>query len=181
MPKADLQRFQKLSEQSRDFKYVLVKVDPETVKVSSAEIESYYQENQRLFQNPEKVKLAYIELKEEELIEQADVSVDDARAIYDGQIERYMTSELRKTRQILVKVPNDLAADAAEWGAALDKANGYAQQLKEGATFEDLAKQYSEDQLSAGKGGIAIDAHTSLDQTCHLFEIAGFVEFFLLN
>ncbi len=153
MPKADLQRFQKLSEQSRDFKYVLVKVDPETVKVSSAEIESYYQENQRLFQNPEKVKLAYIELKEEELIEQADVSVDDARAIYDGQIERYMTSELRKTRQILVKVPNDLAADAAEWGAALDKANGYAQLLKEGAVFEDLAKQYSEDQLSAGKGG----------------------------
>ncbi len=153
LPKTDLQRFQKLTEQARDFKYAIVKVDPNAVTVSSDEIDNYYKENQQLYQTPEQVKLAYIELKEEELTDQISVSADDARAIYDSQPERYVTDELRKARHILLKVPNEVAADAIEWDEALDKANGYIQQLKEGASFAELAKQHSEDSLSAEKGG----------------------------
>lgn len=153
LPKTDLQRFQKLSEQSRNFNYAIVEVDTSAVSVTSDEIDNFYNENQQLYQTPEQVKLAYIELKEEELTEQISITTEDARVIYDSQPERYVSDELRKARHILLKVPNEIAADAIEWDEAMDEANGYFQQLEEGATFAELAKQHSEDSLSAEKGG----------------------------
>ena len=179
MPKADLQRFQKLSEQSRDFNYAIVKADPDAITVSSTEIEHYYKENQQLYRTPEQVKLAYIELKEEEIADQVDVTADDARVIYDSQPERYTTDELRKTRHILLKVSDEVAGDAIEWDEALEKANGFVQQLKDGASFSELARQHSEDSLSAEKGGeigyIAPGdfASTQLEQALFSLKVGG--------
>ncbi len=153
MPKADLQRFQKISDQTRDFKYAIFAIKPEAVNVSDEEVEKYFDENQQLFRTPEQVKLAYIELKESDLIEQITFSADQAREIYDAQQENYMTDELRRARHILFKVPNEVSADAIEWDEALEKANEIVKQLDEGASFADLAKQNSEDSLSADKGG----------------------------
>ena len=153
MPKADLQRFQKLSDQTRNFKYAVVKVEPDSVTVSAEEIENYYKENQQLFQTPEQIKLAYIELKEKELSEQINITVEDARVIYDSHPERYMTAELRKTRHILLKVDNEISPDATEWDEAMKKANDLVQQLDAGASFAEIAKQSSQDSSSADKGG----------------------------
>lgn len=151
--KADLQRFQRLSEQSRDFSYALVRVDPDSVTISQDQIDDYYNANQSVFRTPEQVRLAYIELKEEALVDPARVTDDDARAIYAEQAEQHVTSELRKVRHILTKVPEQTAADAPEWGEALGKASEYVRQLEAGASFAELARQHSEDTLSAGKGG----------------------------
>ena len=151
--KADLRRFQRLSEQSRNFSYALVRVDPGSVAVPPDRIDDYYNANQALFRTPEQVRLAYIELKEEALMDQARVTDGDARAIYTEQAERYVTGELRRARHILVKVPDEIVADAPEWDEALEKARGYVQQLEAGASFAELARQHSEDTLSAGKGG----------------------------
>ncbi len=153
IPKADLQRFQKLSEQTRDFDYAIVKVSSDTISVSDEESRNYYNENQQLFQTPEQVKLAYVELKEEDLVKEITVNAEDVRAIYDGQPERYMTDELRKTRHILLKVPNEAGADGLEWDEALDKANELVKQLDDGGDFAELATQHSQDSLSADKGG----------------------------
>jgi peptidyl-prolyl cis-trans isomerase D len=153
IPKAELQRFQKLSEQTRDFKYAVVTVNPDTVSISDAEIENYYNENKQFYKTPEQVKLEYVELKEEDLADNITVSDADAKAIYDSQSERYRTAELRKTRSILLKVPNELSADTVQWEQTLEKANGLVAKLKEGASFAELAKQNSEDALSAEKGG----------------------------
>ena len=153
MPKADLQRFQKLAEQSRDFKFSVIKVGPQAESVGSTEIEKYYNENQSLFKIPEQVRLAYIELKEDELIDQISVSTDAARVLYTAQKERHTTSELRKARHILLKVSNEIATDSEQWDAALKKANDLIKQLDDGAAFEELARQHSEDSLSAEKGG----------------------------
>lgn len=153
IPKSDLQRFQKISEQTRDFKYAVVAVKPEAITVTDAEIESYYNDNKQYYQSPEQVKLAYVELKEQELVDSIAISDDDAQAIYDSQSGRYRSAELRKARHILLKVPSELGADAIEWDEAIEKAESIVKQLEDGAAFAELAEKISEDTLSAQKGG----------------------------
>ncbi len=175
IPKSELQRFQSITEQTRDFKYALVSVQPDEVTVSEEEIEKYYNENQQFFQTPEQVKLAYVELKEQDIADSINVSTDEAKSIYEAQLERYMSAELRKARHIMFKVPSELGADAIEWDEAMEKANGLVQQLKDGADFAELAKQHSEDTLSAEKGGdmgfIAPGDFTSKDLEDALFAL----------
>ncbi|MFK7816066.1 MAG: SurA N-terminal domain-containing protein, partial [Gammaproteobacteria bacterium] len=152
-PKSELQRFQKIAEQTRDFKYAIVTLKPEAVTVTDAEIENYYSENKALYQTPEQIKLAYVELKEEDLVDSINVSAEDAQAIYDGQLERYRSAELRKARNIMFKVPAELGAEAIEWDVAMEKAEAIIKQLDDGAAFAELAEKNSEDTLSANKGG----------------------------
>ncbi len=153
IPKAELQRFQKISEQTRDFKYAVVTVKPESITVSDIEIDAYYNDNKQFYKTPEQVKLAYVELKEEDLADSISVSEEDAQAIYDSQSERYRTTELRKARHIMFKVPSELGADAIEWNQATEKAEAIVKQLDDGADFSELAEKNSEDTLSAKKGG----------------------------
>ena len=153
IPKAELQRFQKISEQTRDFKYALVEVNPDAITVADADIESYYNESKQFYQTPEQVKLAYVELKEQDLADSISVSDEDAQAIYDSQPERYQTAQLRKARHIMFKVSSELGSDAMEWDEAMEKANALVAKLEEGASFAELATQNSEDTLSAQKGG----------------------------
>ncbi len=153
MPQTDLRLFQKLAGQTRDFQYAVVRVDADTVTVSPQEVDDYYRENQLLYQVPERVKLAYVELLEEQLAGQIEITVEDARSIYTSQAAHYVTDELREARHILFKVPDEIATDAIEWDEAMGKANDILQQLEAGAAFAELAKRHSEDSLSAEKGG----------------------------
>lgn len=153
MTQADLQRFQQLFRQSRDFSYALVQISPDSIEVSDQEVDDYYKENQAQFQTPEQVRLAYIEVTEDALFDQIRVGEDEALSIYREQPERFMTSELRRARHILIRVPEQVAGNPAEWDRAREQANEYIRQLKGGASFEKLARLYSQDTLSAGKGG----------------------------
>ena len=175
IPKSELQRFQSISEQTRDFKYALVSVKPEEITVSDEEIEKYYQENKQLYLTPEQLKLSYIELKEQDIADNTNVTADDAKSIYESQLERYMSAELRKARHIMFKVPSELGTDAIEWDEAIEKAKGLVQQLDDGADFAELAKQHSEDTLSAEKGGdmgfIAPGDFTNKDLEDALFKL----------
>lgn len=151
--KADLQRYQRLLEQSRDFSYALVRMPPDSVTVTPDQVDEYYQENRQWLRTPEQVKLAYIELNEASLLDQASVTGEEARILYDEQPERYVTDELRRVRHILVKVADPETATAAQWNEALEKAEGYVEELRAGAAFDQLARQHSDDTLSAEKGG----------------------------
>ena len=153
MTQADLQRFQQLSEQSRDFSYALVQISPDSIEVSDQEVDDYYKENEVQFQTPELVRLAYIEVAEETLFDQIRVDEDEALSIYQEQPERFMTSELRKARHVLIRVPEQAAGNPAEWDRARERATEYIRQLEAGTSFEKIARLYSQDTLSAGKGG----------------------------
>ena len=153
IPNGDLRHFQRLSEQSRHIEYALITVRPDAVSVSPEEIDNYYRDNQQLYRTPQRARLAYIEIKEEALQDNIRIAEQDARTIFETQPERYISPELRKARYILLKVPNDVAADAIEWDEATEQANDLVKQIKEGAAFTDLAMQHSQDILSAEKGG----------------------------
>ena len=153
MTSTDLRRFRMLLEQSRDFSYALVRVSPDLVTITQEQVDEYYQENRQWLQTPEQVRLAYVELKEKDLFDQIHVSGEEARILYDDQSERYMTDELRKARNILIKVQDPETAGAGEWSTALEQADELMRRLEEGAAFDELAREHSQDMLSAGKGG----------------------------
>ncbi|MGR6980794.1 SurA N-terminal domain-containing protein [Testudinibacter sp. P27/CKL/0425] len=108
-------------------------------QVSDQEVEQYYQANQAAFMVPELVKVEYIDITKpdvEKNIQVGDVEVaqyyQDNKAQFSG-----------RTNQHLAHIQ---VADQA-------LAQDLAQQLQNGADFAELAKQHSQDKLSAVNGG----------------------------
>ncbi|HEX2667604.1 MAG TPA: SurA N-terminal domain-containing protein [Gammaproteobacteria bacterium] len=138
--------------QQRELSYLLVNSKPFLAKAQAgdAEIEAYYKAHQSEFMTPEKVTLAYVELDEAALAKQVQPSDAELQALYQQQTDKYRQDETRDARHILIAVKDgDPKADAA----AKAKAEDILKQLKAGADFAKLARQYSDDPGSKGQGG----------------------------
>jgi peptidyl-prolyl cis-trans isomerase D len=81
------------------------------------------------------------------------IAVDEqaVQALYDEQSLKYVTPEERHARHILVRLLPD--ADEAATAAALEKAQAVVARLDAGESFEDVAKELSDDPGSAANGG----------------------------
>lgn len=80
-----------------------------------------------------------------------DVSEEDVKKAYETGIKMYTEPEQVHARHILIKVAEN--APAADVGAAKKKIAEIQAKLAKGESFENLAKQYSEDPMSKEKGG----------------------------
>ncbi|KPV95613.1 Peptidyl-prolyl cis-trans isomerase D [Pseudoalteromonas sp. P1-9] len=138
----------KLQNQLRDIETVTLsaanfKAD---VTVSEDEIKEYYQLNQNQFMAPEMVALEYIELKGSELPLEEAVTDAEVAANYEENKALYMEPERRRVAHILVENLEDDAAAQA-------KAEEILAELQNGADFEKLAEEKSDDLVSAELGG----------------------------
>jgi peptidyl-prolyl cis-trans isomerase D len=149
----DLERMYRLQMQQRRFSYLELplQLSAAEVKVSDSDIEKYYTEHASEFMSPERIKIQYLELKADKL--QVPNVPDDQtlHALYDEHSDRYVTPEERRARHILVSVPPD-AGEGAE-RKAREKAESLLARLEKGESFEELAKEASDDPGSASKGG----------------------------
>lgn len=120
-------------------------------QVSDADVAAYYKAHGKDFMTPEKVTLAYVDLDEANLAKQVPPPSDaDLQAMYQQQLDSYKQGETREARHILIAVNGkDPKADAA----AKAKADDILKQLKAGADFAKLAKEYSDDPGSKNQGG----------------------------
>ncbi|WP_376690083.1 SurA N-terminal domain-containing protein [Wenzhouxiangella sp. EGI_FJ10409] len=147
---AEIDRMMGLQQQTRQLS--LLQVDAQQfedqVEVTEADIESYYEDNIDSFTTEERVRLAYVELRPEELIEEASLSEEELRQRYEAARQRYLTPEARQASHILITP--DSAGDA-------ESARALAEELREriadGESFEELAMEYSDDPVSAEQGG----------------------------
>ncbi len=112
----------------------------------------YYADHGKLFELPEQVRVEYVVLSADVLSAQNVVSEDEIKARYDADLNRYTTVESRRASHILIPLlPN---AAGAEVKLAQAKAQGILDQLNQNkASFDELAKQNSQDLQSAQKGG----------------------------
>lgn len=140
---AELQYLIELNNQTRDFSFVTFNAEKlmESIDVSEAEIEQYYQQNSERFTVPEKVAVEYIDLSVDELA--ANESVDEAelRTQYEENIEDFAPSVERHAAHILLEDPSD------------EKIAEVQAKLNSNADFAELAAEYSDDLGSKDSGG----------------------------
>lgn len=97
-------------------------------------------EKQILAQRYLKTKLEGIKITEEEL-----------KDYYQKHKDRYVEPEAVELKHILLSLPSDAKKEEAD--KVLKRANQIRAQILKGAKFEELAKTYSDDPNSKGKGG----------------------------
>lgn len=138
----------KLQNQLRDIESVTLSAAnfKSEVTVSEDEIKEYYQLNQNQFMAPEMVALDYIELKGTELPLEEAVTDAEIAANYEDNKALYMEPERRRVAHILVENLEDDAAAQA-------KAEEILAELQNGADFAAVAKEKSDDLVSAEIGG----------------------------
>ncbi len=123
----------------------------EEVTVADEEIQTWYDGNGALVQEPLKVRTRYLEYRVERFAADVEVSDEDVQAYYDVYRERrFRQSEAVKFSQIFI--PTAEGASAEDKTAAREQLEGVLKQAREGGDFAELAKQHSQDE-SAAEGG----------------------------
>jgi len=143
----------RLIKQKRDFSYAVLKADSfaDQLTISDEEIKTYYDNFQQQFENPEQIKLAYLELSRADMAKAIEVDDEQINKFYKDNITQYSQPERRKASHILFILATDADEETkekvkAEAQAVLDKINS-------GADFSEMAKIHSKDPGSADNGG----------------------------
>ncbi len=122
----------------------------EQVKIEDEELQKYFQENPGEFEQPKRFKIEYFLLTLDQFKETAVVKEREIVRYYERNKEEYTTPVEVKARHILINA--NMETSAEEKAEKRKRAGEILQQLQQGADFEELALQYSED-FSKEQGG----------------------------
>ena len=147
--KYDIEKFYSLQNQLRNIKYVKVGIEKSTEKLSDEIVENYYQQNQDKYKTVEQVAIEYIELSLDKLAEGVETTEEQLQAFYEEQKDIYTSKERRRISHILFSLKKEKSGDEDK---VLEKAQKVKQRLST-EDFVELAKQVSDDTLTAEKGG----------------------------
>ncbi len=121
------------------------------VNVTPDEIQTFFSQNKSEFRTPERRSFHLLVADEAKIGATIEASEVDLRTAYSQNLDRFRSPESVKVRHILIKTSDKPKEEAAKLEA---KANDLLKQLRGGADFAALAKQYSEDPGSKDKGGV---------------------------
>ncbi|MDH5368894.1 MAG: SurA N-terminal domain-containing protein [Gammaproteobacteria bacterium] len=123
-----------LQNQKREIGYFEISVNPyrKSINISDEAIKSNYDKNKNLYLTTEKVQLEYLELNMDDVAALQEVTDEMIKQSYDSSPDNYMAYD-------------DVAAKK--------KISALRKKIKQGADFESLAKEYSQDKGSAKQGG----------------------------
>lgn len=156
VPKATLDGFIRLSEQTREVS--VVNLGPEAylakVQVKPEEVKAHYEANAKEFTTPERARVEYVELSLDSLAAREAVPAEEVKRIYEEEVKvgRHGQPEERRASHILVSAAED-APEAAKKAAQAKAEEIAARVRKAPATFAEVAKKESQDPGSAVQGG----------------------------
>jgi peptidyl-prolyl cis-trans isomerase D len=139
-----------LSAQTRDFRYLSIPLGTRTLgsAISDAQIESYFDENQQDFTQPETVSVSYVMLDKNAISSEIELDEGVVEAQYETERSAFEGSAEKRASHILFEVGGDLSEDQALEMAATAK-----QRIDAGEEFEAVALEMSTDTASAEVGG----------------------------
>jgi len=122
------------------------------VNPSDADIETYYQANQKQFQASESASVEYLVLDLDSVKKSISVNEEELKSYYEQNVARLSGKEERRASHILINAPKDMpAADRAK---AKEKAQALLEQVRKAPdSFAEVAKKNSQDAGSAPNGG----------------------------
>jgi len=148
----ELEEMARLRKQRREFSYLRVPASKfrSDEPIPEEQLKAYYQAHTEQFRSPEQVKLQYLVLDTDSLVETINPGEDQLREYFDSHREEYLQPEKRRASHILVGVEGN--ADT-EQQAALQKIESARARILAGEDFAAVAKEVSEDPGSAPNGG----------------------------
>ena len=149
---AELELAYRLQGQQRRFSYLLLPVSgvKDQVKVTDTDIQKFYVAHGHEYMTTERVKVEYLELEAAKLELGSEPDEAALRALYDEDVERFITGEERHARHILVLIKGTGEENIRQ---AASKADEVIKRLDAGDAFDVLAREVSEDPGSASSGG----------------------------
>jgi len=141
-----------LEQQERDIRFIKYNsnTDSADIVVTEKDIEDYYNTNASRYMTPERVSVVYVEISSDELADSIDVDEDKLQEMYADYKRATLAKEERKARHILIQTGT--SAEQSK-DAMMPRIKELQQKLKNGESFEDLAREYSDDPGSAKQGG----------------------------
>lgn len=122
------------------------------VKLAADAVQKFYETNRKQFELPDQLRAEFLVLSRDALVAQAVVGEDEIKAYYQSHADRYRAGETRRASHILIPVAKN--ATEADAGAAKAKADELLARLKASpGDFAKLARENSQDTISAAKGG----------------------------
>ncbi len=120
-------------------------------EIDESDARRYFDANQEAFLAPERIDLEYLLVSRADVVAEIEVSEADLRALYEARKDSLGKPEQREASHILITVGEDADETAvAEVRARID---GLRARIVAGESFEDLAREHSEDPGSASQGG----------------------------
>ena len=147
---SELERIAGLSAQTRDFRYLSIPLSTRTlgVAISDTEIQSYYDENQQDFTQPETVSVSYVMLDKNVISNEIELDEGVVEAQYETERSAFEGSAEKRASHILFEVGGDLSEDEA-----LEMAAAAKLRLDAGEDFGTVALEMSTDTASAEEDG----------------------------
>ncbi len=141
-----------LEQQTREISLIRYKLDTNSpdINITEEDIEAYYQSNASRYMTPERVSVEYVELTSDSLVEDIELDEERLQAMYDEYRQSILKNEERKARHILLQTGE---SKDKQKDVVMLRIRELQQKLDNGASFEELAREYSEDVGSAKQGG----------------------------
>jgi peptidyl-prolyl cis-trans isomerase D len=119
----------------------------ESVTVTDAEVASHFEASKETYKFPEKRKIKYALIDLQGIRQRTTVTAEDVRRYYEDNEQQYQTPEQVRASHILLKT------EGKDDAAVKKQAEDLLAKVKGGADFVALATKFSEDEVSAAKGG----------------------------
>ncbi len=149
----DLEKKYREYNEQISFDYIFLKPGDyeEDVLISDEEARLYYSENSAQYKKGESRRAKFITLSREEIQKEVEITENDIKNYYQDRISDFRQPEQVRAGHILIKTPPNATTEQEEQSRA--RAEEILKKIKEGESFEDLAKKFSEDEGSAKNGG----------------------------
>ena len=118
---------------------------------AESEIAAHFEQHRDAYMAPERLRLRYLEISMHEIAAGIKVDDDELHALFEAERESFVTPEKREVSHILISVPADADSTAEEEARA--RLAALRSRIEVGESFEDLARQSSDDPGSSTAGG----------------------------
>ncbi|WP_020559887.1 SurA N-terminal domain-containing protein [Thiofilum flexile] len=146
--------YQALQGQEREIETFILKADnfKSQVQIPETAINEYYEKNKKSFMTEERVKLAYVELDRNELLNSITATDDELKGFFDTNKDHYAVPEERTASHVLISIPDPQGEEQDKaTKARIDKLYDDIQAGK--ITFEQAAREQSDDKTAAAQDG----------------------------